>query len=47
MIEQEQKSTKIAEMAKELNETMLTEEKERVQRRLGMTAETLRANSSE
>jgi hypothetical protein len=47
MIEQEQNPTKIAELAKELNNAMLTAEKERVQRRLGRAVEIFRANSAE
>jgi len=37
MIDREQNPTKVAELAKELSEAILTEEKERVQRRLGIT----------
>ena len=36
-IEQEQDSTRIAELAQKLNDAMLTEEKEKVKHRLGIS----------
>jgi len=36
-IEQEQDSTKIAELAQKLNDAMITEEKEKVKYRLGIS----------
>jgi hypothetical protein len=38
-IEQEPNLTKVAELAKKLNEAMVAEEKEKVRRRLGISAD--------
>lgn len=38
-IEQERNPIKVAELAKKLNDAMLTEEKERVKRRLGIATD--------
>ena len=40
-IEQEEDSGKIAELAQKLNDAMLSEEKEKVKRRLGISQERL------
>jgi len=44
-IEQESDPTRIAELAKKLNDAMLAEQKERVKRRLGISTEETDSNT--